>query len=183
MIELSRLAWLGVFAAACSSSSDAPPATGDGGGEPICVNVTAEDKVVPWTSTELPMYDCNADKSTKYPTGPNSCRNTSDCAIIDTGMVREITRVCGLGCRMPGATCATLSSCGLTCVVDITKMTIMDPGLSPACASCYTEIALCSLAYCLSECAANADAPGCVKCQFEAGCRIPYERCSGLDRK
>jgi hypothetical protein len=128
------------------------------------------------------MYHCDANKSTKYPDGPNACRNASDCPIIDTGKVREITRVCGLGCREPVIDCAKLSMCGTSCVVEITKMQVMDPGLSMACASCYTDVALCSLFYCLSECAANADAPECVKCQFESGCRIPFERCSGLDR-
>jgi hypothetical protein len=182
MIKLSRFAWLGVLAACSSSSDPPPPATGDGGSqELVCVNIKDEDKL-PWTSTALPVYTCNADKSTKYPMGPNACRNASDCTIIDSGQVREITRVCGLSCRQPDITCAALASCGSMCVVDVTKMKIMDPGLSSACAGCYTDIALCSLAYCLSDCAANADAPGCVKCQFESGCRIPFERCSGLDR-
>jgi hypothetical protein len=184
MIKLSRLASVGFVVLACSSSSDPPPSSsGDGGSqELVCVTIKDEDKL-PWELTApLPKYTCNADKSTKYPTGPNACRNTSDCAIIDSMQVREITRVCGLGCRDPNINCQMLAACGSMCVVDVTRMKIMDPGLSPACASCYTDVALCSLAYCLSECAADADAPACVKCQFESGCRIPYERCSGLDR-
>jgi len=183
MTKRSLLVFIGCLAAACSASSDPPPATGDGGTQgTVCVTIRDDDKIVPWTSTALPVYTCDANKSTKYPDGPNACRNTSDCTIIDSGQVREITRVCGLGCRTPEANCSNLAACGTSCVVDVTKMKIMDPGLSAACAACYTDIALCSLAYCLSECAANADAPECVKCQFESGCRIPFERCSGLDR-
>jgi len=30
--------------------------------------------------------------------------------------------------------------------------------------------------------AANADAIPCITCQFKYGCRVPFERCSGLDR-
>jgi hypothetical protein len=183
MTKLSPWFSIGCIAVSCSSSSNSnPPPTGEGGTQEIvCVTIHDEDKL-PWTSTELPKYTCNANKSTKYPDGPNACRNASDCPIIDTGKVREITRVCGLGCREPVIDCPKLAQCGTSCVVEITKMQIMDPGLSPACASCYTDVALCSLAYCLSECAASADAPECVKCQFESGCRIPFERCSGLDR-
>jgi hypothetical protein len=184
MTKLSRFASIGCIAVACSSSSDPPPpATGDGGsGEIVCVTIHDEDKL-PWDlGAPLPKYFCDANKSTKYPDGPNACRNTSDCTIIDSGQVREITRVCGLSCRKPDAKCDELAACGTDCVVSVTNMKVMDPGLSPACAGCYTDVALCSLAYCLSNCAASADAPECVKCQFESGCRIPFERCSGLDR-
>jgi len=146
------------------------------------VTIHEEDKLAPWTSTALPSYSCSADKSTQYPDGPNACRNVSDCAIIATGMVREITRVCGLGCRSYEPDCAQIAQCNSQCVVDTTRMKIADPGISADCGECYTNIALCSLAYCLSACAASADAPECVKCQFESGCRIPFERCSGLDR-
>src|SRR5258706_1560379 len=174
MTKLSRFASIGFLAVGCSSSSDPPPPTsGDGGtGEIVCVTIHDEDKL-PWDlSAALPKYNCDANKSTKFPDGGNACRNTSDCTIIDSGQVREITRVCGLSCRAPGATCAELATCSTSCVVDVTKMKVMDPGLSPTCAEGYTDIRLCSLAYCLSSCAASADAPGCVKCQFEAGCRM-----------
>jgi hypothetical protein len=175
-------AFLGSCAMGCSSKSDPPPAAGDGGEQgTVCVAVHDEDKLA-WNSTALPMYACDANKSTKYPDGSNACRNTSDCAIIASGKVREITRVCGLSCRSYEPDCAKMAECNSQCVVDVTKMMIMDPGISPACGGCYTDIALCSLAYCLSNCAASADAPECVKCQFESGCRIPFERCSGLDR-
>jgi len=151
------LAAIACFAAGCGSSSSTPSPAGDGGSQgTVCVTIHDDDKIIPWTSTALPVYACDANKSTTYPDGGNACRNTSDCA--------------------------KMAECNSQCVVDTTKMKIMDPGISPACGACYTDVALCSLAYCLSECAANADAPECVKCQFESGCRVPFERCSGLDR-
>jgi hypothetical protein len=176
MIAAALAATLG-----CSSSSTAPPA-GDGGSQgTVCVTVTDADKL-PWSGTAPPTYLCDANKSTKYPDGPNNCRNASDCAIIASGQVREITRVCGLSCRSFEPDCMKMAECNSQCVVDTTRMKIMDPGISNACGGCYTNVALCSLAYCLSECAASADAIECVKCQFEFGCRVPFERCSGLDR-
>ncbi len=171
------------MAVGCSGSENVPAETDSGTTQgTLCVAIHEEDKLVPWTSTTLPAYVCNGDKSTVHPDGPNACRNTSDCTIIASGMVREITRVCGLGCRSYEPDCAMIAACNSQCVVDTTRMKIMEPGLSAACGECYTNIALCSLAYCLSACAASADAPECVKCQFESGCRIPFERCSGLDR-
>jgi hypothetical protein len=160
-----------------------------------CVTINECDKVT-YTGTMPPAYTCNGSKSTSYPDGPNACRNDSDCAIINTGMVREIVRGIALGCRSsfpdpaPGipeaeriAACQKQADCNTADVKTITAMKIMPPGLSDACGQCYTGIALCSIAYCVMECVANADAIECVKCQFDAGCRTVYERCSGLDRQ
>jgi hypothetical protein len=172
---------------ACSNSSTVEQGDSgvgsDGQGGAVCVTVDSSDKVpdYTWPGT-TPTYTCNERKSTKYPDGPNACRNVSDCAIIATGMVREITRVCGLSCRSYEPDCDKMAMCNSDCVQEATRLMIMDPGISPPCGACYTGIALCSLAYCLSECAANADAAECVTCQFHSGCRVPFERCSGLDR-
>jgi hypothetical protein len=68
-------------------------------------------------------------------------------------------------------------------VKDITAMKIMQPGISVGCGKCYTDITLCSRALCLEQCVGGADLPQCVKCQFEKGCRVPFEKCSGLDRQ
>jgi hypothetical protein len=156
------------------------------------VTIYDADKI-PYTATTVPVYTCNCSKSTTHPTGPNACRNTSDCAIINTGMVRELVRNCALPCRqyepMPGVPeserimkCAQMADCNTMCVKMATN-NLMPPGLTDACGACYTDVALCSIALCLSECAANADAIACIQCQFANGCRVPYERCSGLDRQ
>jgi hypothetical protein len=104
-----------------------------------------------------------------------------------------MVRDCALGCRTyepkPGvpeadriAACNMMAACNTMCVKMATAG-IMQPGISDPCGKCYTDVALCSIASCLSECAADADAIPCIKCQFAAGCRVPYERCSGLDRQ
>jgi hypothetical protein len=172
---------------ACSSSHTADPGDsgvgGDGPGGAVCVQIGPADKVPGYTwPGATPVYTCDEAKSTTYADGPNACRNASDCAIIDTGMVRDITRVCGLSCRSYEPDCDKMAMCNSDCVRQTTSLMIMEPGISAPCGACYTSIALCSLAYCLSECAANADAEECVTCQFHAGCRVPFERCSGLDR-
>jgi hypothetical protein len=158
--------------------------TGEGGGgTPMsCVQVNDADKMA-YSASTIPAYTCDGNKSTTYPAGPNACRNQSDCAFITTGRVREIVRTCGLSCRSYEPDCAMMAMCNTECVSMATATMIMQPGVSAPCGECYTNIALCSLAYCLSECAANADAIECVKCQFMAGCRVPFERCSGLDRQ
>jgi hypothetical protein len=149
---------------------------------------------ITYTGTMPPPYTCNGSKSTKYPDGPNACRNDSDCTIINTGLVREIVKGIALGCREHEppegapeaeriAACKVEADCNTTDVKRITAMKIMEPGISDACGQCYTGIALCSIGFCLMECAASADAIECVKCQFKSGCRTVYEKCSGLDRQ
>ncbi len=173
-----------------SDPQDAAPTdsgAGDGGSAEgglssmFCVQVKDEDKV-PAPGGMAPAYKCDNTPSTQHPGSGNSCRNDSDCAIIGTGMVREIVRQCALGCRTPEPHCEMMAKCNSDCVLQQTRLVIREPGLSAACGACYTNVALCSLAFCLSECAADADAPACVTCQFQSGCRVPFERCSGLDR-
>jgi hypothetical protein len=173
----------------------------DGGGNPDagksqtegCVTIYDADKIN-YMGTAAPVYTCTADKSTKYPDGPNSCRNETDCAIINTGLVRNIVKECALSClekEPPAGTpepqrtmmCNVAADCNATCVKGATSMKIMPPGISDACGRCYTDISHCSVAFCLMQCFADADAIECVKCQFEWGCRVPFERCSGVDRQ
>jgi hypothetical protein len=217
---LCSIGWVAVAVCLSAACGDSSPSTGAGGaggtggsggsgatdGGELCANPDAGksttvacatvndcDKIT-YTGAAAPAYTCNAGKSAKYPSGPNSCRNESDCAIINTGLVREIVKGVALSCRehepMEGASeaeraaaCAKEAECNTTDVKGATSMKIMPPGISDDCGKCYTQIALCSISFCLSECAASADAIECVKCQFAAGCRVPYERCSGLDRQ
>lgn len=176
-------------AVGCGSSGGGGPKDAGGGdgatdsGTPMsCVAINAADKE-PYQPNTIPSYTCNASASTMHADGPSACRNEGDCGFIATGRVREIVRTCGLSCRSYEPDCAMMAACNTECVRTATATMIMPPGLSDACGGCYTNVALCSLAYCLSECAANADAIECVKCQFMAGCRVAFERCSGLDRQ
>jgi len=159
----------------------------------VCTTMNECDGVT-YTGTMPPAYTCNGSKSTKYPDSPNACRNDSDCAIINTGMVREIVREIALGCRSYEpkegvseaeriAACKVQADCNTNDVKRITAMKIMEPGISDACGACYTGIALCSIGFCLMECVGGADLIECVKCQFQSGCRTVYEKCSGLDRQ
>jgi hypothetical protein len=158
-----------------------------------CVTINECDKLT-YSGMIPPAYTCNGSKSTKYPDGLNACRNDADCAIINTGLVRNIVKEVALSCRsfepamgIPEAdriaACEKMAECNTKDVKSATSMKIMPPGISDACGQCYTGIALCSVAFCAGQCVADADSADCVKCQFDAGCRIVYERCSGLDRQ
>jgi len=154
----------GVAAATVSCVVDLVPVTGAG------------------ATSVKPEYTCDAMPSTSMPDSQNACRNDSDCEIIESDMVRDIARICGLSCR--GETdCDRLNACNNKCVTETTAMKVNEPGLSAGCAGCYAQIAACALERCLSECAGSADAPECIMCSFTSGCRLPFEACSGLDRK
>jgi len=181
-------------ASTCSAADDGGGADVDLGPGTVkqCVTIYDADKI-PYTATTVPVYTCTCSKSTVYPSGPNACRNDNDCSIINTGKVRELVRNCALPCRqyepamgVPESErimkCSQMAECNSSCVKMATN-NLMPPGLTDACGKCYTEVALCSIAECLQQCAADADAIECIKCQFEKGCRVPYERCSGLDRQ
>jgi len=214
---LRGIGWVAVLvctSAACGDSSSPGGASGAGGSggsggsdggdicanpdagtlqTVVCVTVNSCEKVS-YTGAAAPTYLCTPGKSTKYPDGPNSCRNEVDCMIINTGLVRDMVRTCALSYRdrepAPGASeperiaaCKTEADLNTACVKDATATKIMQPGISDACGKCYTQIALCSIAFCLADCSANADAIECVKCQFDNGCRVPFEKCSGVDRQ
>jgi hypothetical protein len=174
----------------CVVASDA----GSGSQTVQCTVVQEADKI-PYTCATAPVYTCNASKSTRYPDGPNACRNDSDCAMINTppAGIRDMVRTCAVGyiAELPPmgstepervAACTKVAGLVSTCVRDVTTMKFMPPGISDACGKCYIDIALCSSAFCLGECIANADAIDCIKCQFLSGCRVPFEKCAGVDR-
>jgi hypothetical protein len=209
---LCCIGWVAVVTSAACGDSSTPTGAGGAGGTGgsdaggvcdnpdagksttvVCTTVNECDGVT-YTGTMPPVYTCNASKSTKYPDGPNACRNESDCTIINTGMVREIVREIALACRqyepMEGvseaeriAACKVQADCNTNDVKKVTAMKIKEPGISDDCGACYTGIALCSIGFCLGPCAASADAIDCVTCQFRSGCRTVYEKCSGLDRQ
>jgi hypothetical protein len=157
-------------------------AEGGGGLVPNGADVSCSDnlEVDPKPTKQAPVYLCDENPSTTYPDSDSPCRNSSDCEIIEGSNVRETARNCGLGCR-DKLECDERSECNSGCVIMGTNL-YQAPGLTPECADCYAEISACALEFCLSECAANADAPDCVFCQLAMGCRLPFERCSGLDR-
>ena len=185
LVGLIGLAMLAACGGDDSSSSDTPGAgatsstQSDAGALPSCIDEST--LVVDGTGDTSLDYLCDANPSTNAEAA-NACRNDADCAIIDSGLVRDMARSCGLSSRSV-ADCDARAEFNKTCVIQETSTKIAAPGLSTECASCYAEIVLCSLHFCLSECAANADAPECVTCQLASGCRIPFEQCSGLERK
>jgi len=162
----------------------APSAQGEGADAAAPASCVGDLDPVPEAEVPagMPEYTCNGMPSSSMPDSPNACRNQSDCDVIASDKVREISRVCGLSCRSY-TDCDELEACNRKCVVDTTKNQVMAPGLTDGCADCYAGIAGCALEKCLTECAANADAPDCVKCSFTSGCRLAFEACSGLDRK
>jgi hypothetical protein len=128
-----------------------------------------------------PMYTCNEQPSASYPESPNACRNAADCALIDTQKVRRLAKECALSCR--GTTdCDQAETCNQNCLRSAT-MQQLGGMLSGGCGSCYAQAALCGLENCYAECADDTDSLDCVECSFKEGCRLPFERCSGLDRK
>jgi hypothetical protein len=176
-----------VALAACKD--DEPSAgkggAGSGGGSdaavPSCVSSVEVDPADDGV-TKID-YLCDAEPSDKYADSDNACRNALDCELIDSDMVRELARTCGLASRGMESDCDAFREFNRDCVIMETKLKIKAPGLSSACADCYADTVVCGLQFCLSECAASADDPQCVACQVKHGCRVPFERCSGLDRK
>ena len=163
----------------------------DGGATPdapattvACATVYDVDKVTYMGPTPL-TYACDGCKSTTNPVGPSSCRNPTDCGMLASGIVPRIVRDCALSCRdrePPSGTCGAADECNRQCVKNATATTIGAPGLSDECGKCYTHLAMCSIAFCLSDCVADASSMGCITCLFAAGCQVQFERCTGLDR-
>lgn len=52
--------------------------------------------------------------------------------------------------------------------------------VSPDCASCAAEVAVCSARNCVSACSTNASSPGCLECRETNGCEARVEACTGL---
>jgi hypothetical protein len=135
-----------------------------------------------------PDYLCDGQKSSVYADGPNACRNEADCDLIDESnaqkmtAMRQIAKTCALGCRRSDGDCAALEACNRTCISETSK-NYLSATLSTGCADCYTQVAICGLEQCLSECADDPDTLDCVECSFRTGCRLAFERCTGLDRK
>jgi len=179
-----------------SGGSDDAGTDGPGKSQTVaCTTVYDSDKIQ-YTGTAAPVYTCDTNKSTRYPDGPNYCRNQSDCDMINTPPqgIRLVVKECALSCldKEPTETdteadrvakCAVSAECKANCVRMATAMKFKPPGISDACGKCYVDISACSIAFCLSKCSADPDAIDCVKCQFENGCRVPFEKCSGVDRQ
>lgn len=173
--------FIGCGACLCACSDDGGGGGDGDGGDAAVVSCVGELEADESGATAV-TYLCDANPSAD-PEAQNACRNAADCAIIDTDEVRELAKNCGLASRGMESDCDVFEQFNLDCVITETSNKIMAPGLSEPCAQCYAETVVCGTQYCLSECAADADAPECVSCQLEAGCRLPFERCSGLERQ
>jgi hypothetical protein len=160
------------------------PATGDGAdadGADDVQSCVGELEVQDLAPDAPPKYTCNPSGSTNYPDSDNACRNEDDCALIASDKVRRLAKECALACR--GSTdCGEASTCNENCLADATRNQLGGT-LTEGCSGCYAQVALCALEKCYAECADDPDSLDCVACSFKQGCRIPFERCSGLDRE
>jgi hypothetical protein len=131
-------------------------------------------------SSDVPDYTCDASPSSDAESA-NACRNAPDCELIATDRIRHLAKNCALTCR-DNDDCGEAAECNGGCLANDT-MNQFGKVLSDGCSACYEQVALCMLEKCYAQCAADPDAPACVECSFDQGCRLPFERCSGLDRK
>jgi hypothetical protein len=163
---------------ACGDSGESPV---EGDGDQSAQSCVDELESLDLAPAAPPMYTCNEQPSSSYPDSPNACRNTGDCALIETQKVRRLAKECALSCRGT-SDCAEAELCNQNCLKSGT-MQQLGSMLTDACSSCYAQAALCGLENCYAECADDADSLDCVECSFKKGCRLPFERCSGLDRQ
>jgi hypothetical protein len=161
-----------------TSEAESPVAGDDDAGTGSCVTGLESVDLAP---DAPPAYTCDGQPSTMYPESPNACRNDADCALIETEQVRRFAKDCALTCR-DIVDCEQAAACNRQCVGEASQNQLGGT-LTPACSGCYAQAALCGLEKCYAECADDADSLDCVACSFKQGCRIPFERCSGLDRK
>jgi hypothetical protein len=195
MMRATCVAMFAICVQACGSDGgddepgtarDTASATDDGGS--IATESCAEGlEPLELSPAAPPDYACDSQPSSVYPDGPNACRNQADCALIDLGnqnkltALRQIAKNCALSCQ--GAKgCDARATCNDNCIRG-ESMKNLGSTLSQACGDCYTFVAVCGLEKCLSECSDDPDTLDCVECSFKSGCRVPFERCSGLDRK
>jgi hypothetical protein len=159
------------------------PATGDGDGDGDgdAMSCVTDLESLEVASNAVPEYTCDEKPSANNADSANACRNTADCALIASDQVRHLAKNCALTCR-DQTECDAAAACNGDCLANDT-MNSLGGTLTDACSACYEQVALCMLEKCYAECAASADAPACVECSFKQGCRLPFERCSGLDRK
>jgi hypothetical protein len=164
-----------------------PGETGDGDGDtdtsedPSTVSCVNELDPLDLAPDAPPAYTCDAKPSTVNPDSQNACRDDADCVLINTQKVRRLAKECALSCRGTPS-CGEAELCNQNCLASGT-MQQLGGTLTDACSSCYAQAALCGLENCYAECADDADSLDCVECSFKKGCRLPFERCSGLDRE
>lgn len=95
------------------------------------------------------------------------CTNPSDQAIRDTTDIDTETRTCTFSCLSAPFVAPCISSCVSTAT-----------GLSPECATCYGESALCGIQNCAGVCAADPNSEGCLSC-VAANCAPAQNACIG----
>jgi hypothetical protein len=188
-VRLYRALWIvSVLALGCGSDSGdkaamthEPSQNGDAGDDAGALSCVTDLEKVNLAPTAPPKYKCDANKSSVYPDGGNACRNTNDCDLIATDQIRRLAKECAIGCR--GATdCDMAQTCNHNCLNSATKNQL-DGTLSDGCGLCYAHVALCAFEHCYAQCADDPDSLDCVECSFKEGCRVPFEKCSGLDRE
>jgi hypothetical protein len=80
--------------------------------------------------------------------------------------------MCGQTCLFAGN---MDEACPSECVLESVDMT-------PDCADCYADAALCGIANCAAECMTDPEATECQACIVDSGCREAFNECSGLEQ-
>jgi hypothetical protein len=62
---------------------------------------------------------------------------------------------------------------------DTTDCLVAEVGLTSDCAGCYDDSIHCTIAHCLSQCAADSSSPACTSCRA-TNCEPAFHACAGL---
>ncbi len=98
------------------------------------------------------------------------CQSEADLALIqaDQADIRSHATSCTLSCMSdPNAT-----ACAALCTKDATNLT-------PGCAACYSDAAVCVLNNCAMPCMTDPSSESCMECQETEGCTPTFETCRG----
>lgn len=118
----------------------------------------------PDCTAENPPAECG--QACTLGADPDECGSGFICVDVDGGTCTDVILGAGL--------------CVAGCAADIITE-VSPPGLSEACLGCYGTTVACGAAFCLSECAANPDATGCIECRCNNNCIQCFDVCSGLE--
>lgn len=72
-----------------------------------------------------------------------------------------------------------LAACAASCQQDAIEEITGSP-LSSECSSCYGDEVACDTAFCVADCIADANSPGCIQCRCDEGCVPSFVECSGI---
>jgi hypothetical protein len=106
------------------------------------------------------------------PEAETTCQNETDCPFVESGEARLTAGMCGQTCLFSGN---MDEACPVECMLESVDMT-------PDCADCYADAALCGIENCAADCQADPEAEVCQTCIIDSGCRDAFNDCSGLEQ-